>query len=70
MAYSQEERQSIIDDICKDIESGLSLRKSLINAGISSQTFFAIIDEDEEKSKQYTRACDIRTHLKFEPKIS
>lgn len=63
MAYSQEDKQKLIDDICADIERGLSLRKSLINAGVSSQTFYSIIDEDEKKSKQYARACEARAEF-------
>lgn len=60
MAYSQEEKENIFNDIFQSIENGNSLRKSLIAAGISSSTFFIWIEEDETKSKQYARATELR----------
>lgn len=60
MAYSQEEKENIFNDIFQSIENGNSLRKSLIAAGISSSTFFIWIEEDETKSKQYMRATELR----------
>lgn len=60
MAYSQEEKESIFNDIFQSIENGNSLRKSLIAVGISSSTFFIWIEEDEAKSKQYARATELR----------
>lgn len=60
MAYSQEEKESIFNYIFQSIENGNSLRKSLIAVGISSSTFFIWIEEDESKSKQYTRATELR----------
>lgn len=60
MAYSQEEKESIFNDIFQSIENGNSLRKSLIAVGISSSTFFIWIEEDETKSKQYVRATELR----------
>ena len=66
MAYSVEERENILNDIFQSIESGNSLRKCLLAVKISSKTFFEWIDSYPEKAKQYTRACEARTHLKFE----
>lgn len=60
MAYSQEEKENIFNDIFQSIENGNSLRKSLVSVGISSSTFFIWIEEDETKSKQYARATELR----------
>lgn len=60
MAYSDEEKEKIFNDIFESIENGNSLRKSLISVGISSRTFYQWIDEDEEKVKQYARATEER----------
>lgn len=60
MAYSEEDKSVIIDKIISDIEGGLSARKAVISAKISSKTFWDWIDKDEEKVKQYTRACEAR----------
>lgn len=60
MAYSDKQKTEILESIFRDIESGLSVRKAIINAEISSQTFYEWIELDEEKSKQYARACEER----------
>ena len=60
MAYSKEQKEKIFSDIFQSIENGNSLRKSLVEVGISSSTFFIWIEEDEIKSKQYARATELR----------
>ena len=60
MAYSEDDKSVIIDKIISDIEGGLSARKAVISAKISSKTFWDWIDKDKEKVKQYTRACEAR----------
>lgn len=60
MAYSAEERESKLTEIFKKIENGLSLRKALIEVHIPAVTFYEWIDKDEEKAKQYARACEER----------
>jgi len=60
MAYSVEERESILNTIFDTIESGKSLRYALIQTKLSSSTFFIWIDEDIEKSKQYARVTELR----------
>lgn len=60
MAYDREQKENILTAIFNDIENGDSLRKSLINNKISSKTFYEWIDKDEEKVKQYARACEER----------
>lgn len=67
MAYSQEEINKTFESILKDIESGMSLRQSLRQPDRpSSQTFYLWLDEDNNKSKQYARACDDRHELIFD----
>lgn len=60
MAYLEENKNKILESIFGDIEDGSSLRKCLKKEGISSKTFFSWIDNDLEKVKQYTRACELR----------
>lgn len=60
MAYSEENKNEIINTIFDKIENGLSTRKAVTEAKISSRTFWAWIDADDEKVKQYTRACEAR----------
>lgn len=60
MAYSDEDKERILNTIFEEIQSGDSLRQTLINNKISSQTFYIWIEANEEKSKQYARACEDR----------
>ena len=67
MAYSKKEIETIFKDITKQISKGKSLREVLRQADMpSSQTFYRWIDEDQEKSKQYARACSDRADVMFE----
>jgi len=64
MAYSEEKKQECFDYIISEITSGKSLRYALDTNGMpSSQTFYIWLEEDEEKSKQYARACESRELL-------
>lgn len=63
MAYDIEQKENILTAIFNDIENGDSLRKSLINNKLSSKTFYEWIDKDEEKVKQYARACEDRAEM-------
>lgn len=60
MAYSTEERETILNTIFETIENGKSLRYALMQIPLSSSTFFIWIDGDTEKSKQYARATELR----------
>ena len=67
MAYSKKEIEKVFDGIIEDIEHGYSLRTVLKNGdNPSSQTFYKWIDGDEDKSKRYTRACEVRASSIFE----
>lgn len=64
MAYSEEKKQECFNYIISEIISGKSLRYALDTNGMpSSQTFYIWLEEDEEKSKQYARACESRELL-------
>jgi len=67
MAYTTDEINEAFDKIMKAIENGKPLRR-VLNADNqpSSQTFYKWIDEDEEKSKRYVRACEARAETIFE----
>lgn len=60
MAYSDEQKNEIIETILDKIENGTSTRKAVVEAKISSKTFWSWIDESEDKVKQYARACEAR----------
>lgn len=64
MAYTEDKKQESFDYIISEIVSGKSLRYALDTNGMpSSQTFYNWLEEDEEKSKQYARACESRELL-------
>ena len=58
--YSEEQKKEIIERVFSNIEDGISTRKAIVNNNISSSTFFRWLDDDEELSKQYARACELR----------
>lgn len=60
MAYSEEEKNKILESIFEKIENGTSTRKAIIEAGIPAKTFYLWIDADDDKCKQYARACELR----------
>lgn len=60
MAYTPIERDNILNEVFNFIEDGFSLRKALSKVNISSKTFYEWIDGDDEKVKQYARACEER----------
>lgn len=68
MAYSTEDINAIFDKILIEIENGRALRKILkeYDNMPSTQTFYKWIDEDETKSKQYARACEVRADAIFD----
>ncbi|WP_313636253.1 hypothetical protein [Empedobacter sp.] len=65
------DKDYIFSLIITSIENGLSFRKALKSLEkhgltISSRTFFQMIESDEEKVKQYARACEARADAIFE----
>jgi hypothetical protein len=68
MAYTDKQKESIFNHIFKEITNGRALRTILkVDEGMPDvTTFYAWLDESEEKSKQYVRACDARADKIFE----
>jgi len=71
MAYSEEQKTKIFDNICEIIVNGKSLRTALKSSKvkIDVSTFFVWMREDENKSNQYARATIERAELMFEDMI-
>ena len=66
MAYSEEQKEEIFNNIFNSIENGNSLRKTLVAVDLPAKTFYEWLELDEEKSKQYARACELRAESIFE----
>jgi len=67
MAYSPEDKSEIIKKVLSVIETGLSLRKAILELNIVSRdTFNEWLKEDKEISDQYARACEHRADTIFE----
>lgn len=60
MAYSQEQKENLFKTIFELIENGDSLRKALKSVKLSSKTFYEWLEYEEDKVKQYARACEER----------
>jgi hypothetical protein len=68
MAYSQKDKDQIINTICKQLCTGRSLRNIIENDKglISMPVFYEWLDANELFAKQYARACNIRQEILFE----
>jgi len=67
MAYSLEEKEEIIKKVLSAIETGLSLRKAILELNIVSRdTFNEWLKADKNLSDQYARACEQRADTIFE----
>ncbi len=64
--YSEEQKETMFNDVIKSIESGLSLRAALIQTNVSRTIFENILNGSEEKKAQYARARDERADRIFE----
>lgn len=64
--YSEEQKEEIFNDIFNSIENGNSLRKTLMVINLPAKTFYEWLEQDEEKGKQYARACELRADVLFE----
>lgn len=64
--YSEELKEEIFNNIFNSIENGNSLRKTLMFINLPAKTFYEWLEQDEEKSKQYARACELRADILFE----
>jgi len=67
MAYSQSQKEIIIKQVLSVIETGLSLRKTILELNIVSRdTFNEWLKADKNLSDQYARACEQRADTIFE----
>jgi len=68
MAYSKEQIKEVFNNICLKIGvDGMALRNVLKLDGMpSGETFYKWLNEDENKTKQYARACNDRSDNIFE----
>lgn len=66
MAHSKENIEKLFKEVIEYIEDGLSLRKAVGKAGISTRTFYNWIEADNDKQQQYARATSIRADQLFE----
>lgn len=66
----EEQKEKIFIEIITDIsENGSSLFAAL-KSRMSSQTFYAYIDQDVERSKRYTRATELRAERMAEDMLN
>lgn len=63
-----EQEQNIIDDICKMLSQGESLRAVFRdnNIGITRKRFYELLEDNEGYQNQYARACEDRSDYIFE----
>lgn len=67
MAYSQQEKDKIFETVFTEIINGRAVRNILKDEGMpNATTFFQWLSEDEEKNKQYARACELRAEAIFD----
>lgn len=67
MAYSEENKETILNNIFIEINKGRAVRNILKDEGMPDvTTFYRWIDNDEEKYKQYMRACENRADAIFD----
>lgn len=70
MAYSKKQIEDIFNEVCERIENKEALRTILKEDNMpSTQTFYRWIDSNEDKSKQYARACQMRADAIFDEMI-
>lgn len=68
MAYKDDEIDEIFNEICVKISiNGMALRNVLkLDNMPSPETFYKWLSKDENKTKQYARACEERAEIIFE----
>ena len=66
MAYSEEQKEEIFNNIFNSLENGNSLRRTLSVIDLPAKTFYEWLDADEEKSKQYARSKELGIEARFE----
>lgn len=65
--YTDKEKNELINTICERISEGNSLRSVLDPKDMPSMpTFYKWIDDNDERIKQYARACETRADVIFD----
>lgn len=71
MAYSDQEKNKIFNEICDKIQTGRSLRSVIKDKGMPDvSTFYVWLKEDQEKSKHYAYSTEMRAETIFEDILS
>ena len=67
MAYSEKQIEELFEEVILRITEGEAIRTILKDSHMpSNKVFYKWLDSDEEKGKQYARACNIRADSVFE----
>lgn len=70
MAYSEEDKTRIVNQVCGRILSGEAVRNIMKDSELPDfSTLLEWVSVDEVKSKQYSRAMELRGELLFEEMI-
>jgi hypothetical protein len=66
-SYTEIEKTELINTICDEISKGRALRNVVKDEGMpTDKTFFSWIDDNDERLRQYARACEDRAEGIFE----
>lgn len=67
MAYTDEEKNTLFEEVCIRIEMGETLKHILHGEGstMSSNLFFQLLRDSEEKNNRYARAREIQAEILF-----
>lgn len=66
---NQEEKQKVIDEVCKYMQEGKSLRavfRDYPDLDIKRTKFYELLEENDEFANQYACACEDRSDYIFE----
>lgn len=71
MAYTQEEKDILFEEVCLRLESGETLKHVLHGEGntMSSKLFFSLLRESPDKNNRYARAREIQAETMFSEMI-
>lgn len=65
MKYTEEDKKDIWNSIIAELISGRSMRSIIKDPGMPDlSTFYDWLEKDENKAKQYARACAIRDDIR------
>lgn len=71
MAYSEDQKTKIVNDVCARVAAGEAVRNVLKESEFpDAVTFYKWLDADPEKVKQYARATEERSEGIFEEMLN